>query len=127
MASEAITRNDLTAILNEVLPTSLQDYTSTPVPIGKLNGQTIMRKVFTGNTPTTSGGAVFSDSCLNTLINMSGYVLNTGDSRLTLPAYYTSASDYMVMYAQSGVMKFAMGNTGVLGNRPYVCIVDYLA
>ena len=107
--------------------TLTQNYTSTPVPIGKLNGQTIMRKVFTGNTPTTSGGTVFSDPCLDTLINMSGYVLNTGNSRLILPAYFVSTTDYMVMYAQSGVMKFAMGSTAILGNRPYVCIVDYLA
>lgn len=102
------------------------DYTSTPVPIGKLNGKVIYRRVFTGNTPSSSGGTVFTDACLNTFLRMSGYVLNTGSSRLTLPAYYVSASDHMTMYAQGNAMKFVMGNTSVLGNRPYVCIVDYL-
>lgn len=112
--------------MTSIISARLKDYTSTPTAIGKLNGKTIYRKVFTGRTPSSSGGAVFADDCLNTYIRMSGYVLNSGSSRVTLPAYYVSSTDYMVMYPQGNNMRFAMGNTGVLGNRPYVCIVDYL-
>ena len=124
--TDAEKTNGTVYFITDATPNPLVDYTSTPVAIAKLNGQTIYRKVFTGNTPTTSGAVVFTDACLNTFINMSGYVLNTGASRLTLPAYYVSGTDYMVMYPQGDSMRFAMGNTSVLGNRPYVCIVDYL-
>ena len=112
--------------MTSIIDARLKDYTSTPTAIGKLNGKTIYRRVFTGNTPTTSGTTMFSDVCLDTFLTMSGYVLNSGGSRLTLPAYYVGGNDYMVMYPQNGDMKFVMGNPVILGNRPYVCIVDYL-
>lgn len=112
--------------MTSIIDARLKDYTSTPTAIGKLNGKTIYRKVFTGNTPSSSGGTVFTDACLNTYLRMSGYVLNTGGSRLSLPAYYVSNTDFMVAYPQGGALKLAMGNPNVVGNRPYVCIVDYL-
>jgi len=111
--------------MTSILNARLKDYTSTPTAVGKLNGKTIYRKVFTGNTPNGSSGNVFTDSCLNTFLRMSGYVLNSGNSSLSLPAYFASSSDYMVWYPQGGVMKVTSGGSALL-NRPYVCIVDYL-
>lgn len=111
--------------MTSIISARLKDYTSTPTAIGKLNGKTIYRKVFTGNTPNSASGNVFSDACLNTFLRISGYVLNSANSYNSLPAYYVSTTDYMVWYAQSGVMKFANG-TATVRNRPYVCIVDYL-
>lgn len=125
--SQSEKENGTIYFITDATSNILPNYTNIPIVVGKLNGQIIYRKVFTGNTPSTSGSVIFTDECLNTFINMSGYVLNTGNSRLTLPAYYVSSSDYMVMYPQGDSMKFVMGNSSVLGNRPYVCIVDYLA
>lgn len=105
-------------------------YSSTPVKVGRLNDsgtwKTIYRKVFTGNTPATSGGTVFADGtvCRNFLY-MTGYVLNTGSSRIQIPGYYVSSTDRMTWYPQGDDMKMVMGSTSVLGNRPYVCIVYY--
>ena len=111
--------------MTSIISARLKDYTSTPTVIGKLNGKTIYRKVFTGNTPNGPSGTVFTDSCLNTFLRMSGHVLNSGNSSLSLPAYFVNSSDYMVWYPQNGVMRCAIGNSALF-NRPYVCIVDYL-
>lgn len=105
------------------------DYSNTPVKVGRiyLNNEwkDLYRKVYTGNTPTTSGDTLFTDGILYNMIYMTGHVLNTGNSKLTLPGYYVSATDHMTMHPQGPNMKMVMGNTNVLGNRPYVCIVYY--
>lgn len=123
--SESEKMNGTVYFITDAVPDNLPNYSSTPVAIAKLNGRTIYRKVFTGNTPNGSSGNVFTDSCLNTFLRMSGYVLNSGNSSLSLPAYFVNSSDYMVWYPQGGVMRCVIGNSALF-NRPYVCIVDYL-
>lgn len=106
------------------------DYSSEPVQVGRFykDGAWVpfYRKVYTGNTPSTSGGTVFTDQyVMNRFIYMTGYVLNTGNSRIQIPGYNVSNTDRMTWYPQGDDMKMVMGNTSVLGNRPYVCIVYY--
>lgn len=106
------------------------DYSSAPVKVGRINEngswKPIYRKVFTGNTPTTSGATVFADgTSMRNFLYMTGYVLNSGSSYLQIPGYYISSTDRMTWYPQADDMKIVMGNTSVVGNRPYVCIVYY--
>lgn len=107
------------------------DCSSQPTKIGRFNDngtwKTLYRKVYTGNTPTTSGSTVFDDNyVLSRFLYMTGYVLNTGNSRIQIPGYNVSSTDRMTWYVQSGLMKMVMGNTSVLGGRPYICIVYYI-
>lgn len=100
------------------------DYSSEPVQVGRFytNGAwtPVYRKVYTGNTPSTSGASVFTDQyVMNRFLYMTGYVLNSGNSRLQIPGYYVSSTDRMTWYPQGNDMKMVMGNTSVLGSRPF--------
>lgn len=120
---------DLNNIIDYLADDHIFDYSSEPVKVGRYNDngtwKDIYRVVKKGSTPSTSGSIVFTDSILRGFLHMTGHVYNSGSSYIPIPGYYVNSGDHMTWYAQGDAMRMVMGNTGTLGNRPYVCIIYY--
>lgn len=99
-----------------------------------MDGKTVYRKVYTGTTPTEplgvisefDAGYILIGDFDEEIIDFTGYIINTGNSKVPIKGFYVDKTDWLVVWHQASAIRMRTNPNGFLIDRPYVLVVTYV-
>ena len=112
--------------LNSSLENIKTIYSTDEVDTGNkwIDGKSIYRRTFIGNTPSSNDSVIFTVTNMDTLIDMYGVLVHTDGVSVPLNTSYSSSDSNAIYINANGEPKFYV-NGNMVYNNPYKITVEY--